>query len=206
VNIKKRIRLLQVLAAKGFSLPYKSIPGVISAKALDEHIKLYEGYKALLKRVDEELKTADLPKKHMPDHPFRALKDAETHALGGVLLHELYFENLTNKPSSIKGLEIEKCIKDQFGSMAEWKQCMRAVCLTVGEGWAVMAMNDEKDCRILMVNGHNAGTMFGYEPLIVIDEWCHAYFLEWGADKAGYTDAVLECLNWDAINQRYLSV
>src|SRR3974377_1121101 len=126
-GIKQRIRWLQALGAKDFSLPYKSISGVISTKALEEHLKLFQGYKDTLKRIDENFETMgkdEVPKKTAWDHPFRAIKLAETFALGGVILHELFFNNLTNKPSDVNGLTVEKFIKEHFDSMAEWRHCM----------------------------------------------------------------------------------
>jgi Fe-Mn family superoxide dismutase len=206
-DIKKRIQWLQALGAKSFSLPYKSIPGVISTKALEEHLKLYEGYKDLLARIDEKFETMgkdEVPKKHMPDHPFRALKEAETYALGGVLLHELYFTNITNKPAESNGLEIEKFIKEQFGSMAEWRHCMRGSAMET-RGWVVFTCDQAGDYRILMMDSHDHGGAFDQTPLVVVDCYEHAYWMDHGVDRATYVDGVLKHLNWEEINRRYLA-
>lgn len=207
LGISERIKLLQSLAAKPYTLPYKSIPGVISARALTEHLKLYQGYKDLLTRVDEKLNTIgkdELPKKHMPDHPFRALKEAETYALGGVILHELYFENLTNKPVDGKGLDVTAFIKSEFGSLSEWKACMRAAIMEA-RGWVVFSVGSDGKARILMMDAHNEGAVFYQEPLVVIDVMEHAYWMEFGVDRGGYADGVLDHLNWEEINRRYKS-
>lgn len=206
-GIKQRIRWLQALGAKAYSLPYKSIPGVISAKALEEHLKLYEGYKDLLARIDSKFETMgkdEVPKKHMPDHPFRALKEAETHALGGIILHELFFENLTSKPSDFKGLEIEKFIKEDFKSLSEWKHCMRGSIMEA-KGWVVFSVDHEGQYRILMLDAHNVGAMFYQEPLVVIDCYEHAYWMDHGVDRGAYADGVLAHLNWEEINKRFLA-
>jgi superoxide dismutase, Fe-Mn family len=206
-GIKKRIRWLQALGAKEHSLPYKSIPGVMSAKALEEHLKVFQGYKDTLKRIDEKFETMgkdEVPKKHMPDHPFRALKEAETYALGGVILHDLFFNNLTNKESDVKGLEVEKFIKEHFDSIAEWRHCMRG-SLMEARGWVVFCTDNQGGYRILMLDAHDHGAMFGCTPLVVIDVYEHAYWMDHGADRAAYVDSVLKCLNWEEINRRYLT-
>lgn len=207
VDIKKRIQWLQALGAKSFSLPYKSIPGVVSAKALEEHLKLYEGYKDTLKRIDENFLTMekdDVPKKTAWDHPFRAIKQAETYVLGGVILHELYFANLTNKPSEVNGLEIKKFIEEHFDSMAEWKHCMRG-SLMEARGWVVFSIGKDGSYRILLMDAHDNGASFDQTPLVVIDCYEHAYWMDHGVDRASYVDGVLKHLNWEEINRRYLS-
>lgn len=207
ISLKERVAALQALGAKKFELPYKSIPGVVSAKALEEHYKLYEGYKELLKRIDEKFKTMskdEVPKKHMPEHPFRALKEAETHALGGILLHELYFENLISKSSDIKGLEIEKFIRTDFSSLSEWKHCMRGTIMEA-KGWVVFSKDSNNGSRILMLDAHNVGAMFHQEPLVVVDCYEHAYWMDHGVDRGTYADGVLDHLNWEEINKRYLT-
>lgn len=203
--IRQRVLALQSLAAPKYSLPYKSIPGVISTKALEEHLKLYEGYKDLLARIDEKFETMgkdEVPKKHMPDHPFRALKEAETLALGGIILHELFFENLTNKPSDFKGTEIEKFIKQDFQSFSEWKHCMRGSIMEA-KGWVVFSVDPDGQYRILMLDAHNVGAMFYQEPLVVIDCYEHAYWMDHGVDRGTYADGVLAHLNWEVISERY---
>lgn len=178
-GIKKRIQWLQALGAKSFDLPYKSIPGVVSAKALEEHLKLYQGYKDTLKRIDESFLTMgkdEVPKKTAWDHPFRAIKQAETYALGGVILHELYFGNLTPKALEVNGLEVEKFIKENFDSMAEWRHCMKG-SLMEARGWVVFSVDRAGDYRILLMDAHDCGAMFDQTPLVVIDIYEHSYWM-----------------------------
>jgi superoxide dismutase, Fe-Mn family len=206
-TLQDRIAILQSLGAKSLTLPYKSIPGVISARALEEHLKLYQGYVDTLKRVDAQLETmskADVPKKTAWDSPFRAIKQAETYALGGVILHELFFANLTPKASDCKGLEIEKFIKQDFGSLNEWKNCMRGSILEA-RGWIVFAVDGLGHYRILLLDSHDCGAMFGHTPLVVLDAYEHNYWMDWGADKAGCVDGMLSHLNWEEINRRFLA-
>jgi superoxide dismutase, Fe-Mn family len=206
-GIKKRIQWLQALGAKSFDLPYKSIPGVVSAKALEEHLKLYQGYKDTLKRIDEGFLTMgkdEVPKKTAWDHPFRAIKQAETYALGGVILHELYFHNLTPKESSGNGLEVEKFIKKHFDSMAEWRHCMKG-SLMEARGWVVFSVDKAGDYRILLMDAHDCGAMFDQTPLVVIDVYEHAYWMDHGVDRSTYVDEIFKHLNWEEINRRFIS-
>lgn len=207
ISLQDRISILKSLATKKFTIPYKSIPDLISVRALEEHHKLYEGYVDTLKRIDqsfENMSVNGIPKKTEWENPFRALKQAETYALGGIILHELYFTNLTPKPIDPKGLEIEKYIKKEFGSIKQFKNCIRGSIMEA-RGWAVLAIDKQGQCPILMMDAHNEGLVYGSEPLIVIDAYEHNYFMDHGADKGVCADGMLGHLNWEEINNRFVN-
>lgn len=206
IPLQDRLSILKSIATKKFTIPYKSIPGLISVRALEEHFKIYQGYIDTLKRIDkvfENTSANGIPKKTEWENPFRALKQAETYSLNGIILHELYFTNLTPKPIDPKGLEIEKYIKKEFGSIKQFKNCIRGSIMEA-RGWAVLTIDKQGKCPIFMMDSHNEGLVYEHEPLIVIDSYEHSYFMDHGADKGVHADGTLEHLNWEEINNRFL--
>jgi Fe-Mn family superoxide dismutase len=193
---------------KPINLSYGAIPGLISGRALDEHYKLYTGYIDTLNRVDENIRACPIPEKHQADHPYRLLKEAESFAIGGVLLHELYFQNLTTTPShALIYLDIEEAISNKWGSMESWWREMRATAL-MARGWAVLGACeiDPTDLRVFMLDSHNVGAMFGYSPIAVIDCFEHSYWMDHGTDRETYLDRTFKALDILEINKRYIEI
>jgi Fe-Mn family superoxide dismutase len=185
-------------------LEFDELRGVVSPRALAEHYKLYEGYVETLARVDESLQACPRPDRHLADHPYRAIKEAETYAIGGVLLHEMYFGNLSANPGAPPA-QIIQAITTKWGSPSAWWTEMRAAALTA-RGWVLLGMCeiDPNDMRIFMLDSHNVGAMAGYSPLCAIDVFEHAYWMDHGANRTAYLDGLPRFLKWSEINRRYM--
>jgi Fe-Mn family superoxide dismutase len=187
-------------------LPYKSIPGLVSAEALAAHVALADGYAASLARVDKALDSASLPSKRTLEHPFNALKRAETYAIGGVLLHDLYFGNLC--PGGIsphRDMAIVRSLSERFGGVQEWWAHMRATALSAN-GWAVTAVCevDPSDIRIFLCDQHDMGASFGYSPIVILDVYEHSFWIDFPNDRARYLDACVHNLEWREIERRFV--
>ena len=78
--------------AKKFEL--KGLDGISENQISQHRDILYAGYVNKLNEIEERLKNCDISKANQIFSDLRALKSEETFALNGVILHELYFENL----------------------------------------------------------------------------------------------------------------
>jgi len=189
------------------ALPYDHIEGLVSERFLTEHVKLWQGYLAMLRRVDRRLSDplagGGSPKL---DSPLRLLYEAQSYALNGALLHELYFENLGAEPSNpdpsaALTAAMRRCSDVAGCSMTE--QLILAG-LVSKSGWAMMSYDfDHGDLRIQSIDSHNDGVSMRNMPLIVLDCWEHAYWGDWGVDREGYLKKALTHLRWNVINRRY---
>jgi len=205
MNLINRIKFFKSFGSKDLSFPYIEIPEVISANALQEHLKLLKGYQDTLKRIDNQLKDLhDLPKKVEWENPLRSLKEAETFSLGAVILHKLYFDNLSDKKSTCKELEIEKLLKEQFGSITKFIEYFKSVCLE-SRGWVILTIDNERYCRVLMMDTHNQGAIFNQIPLLVIDNFEHAYWMDHGSNKIEYVNKIIDYINWEFVNDRLVN-
>lgn len=199
---------MSLVLPEPLKLDYRELPGAISARELAEHYKLYLGYRDMLKRVDGALPQVPLPSKHMPESPLASLLWGQSYALGGAFLHERYFGGFTTnliRPMIL--LAIEGLIERQWGSKEAFDADMIAAGLQA-RGWVVLAVcvSCPDDLRILTLETHDEGSPFGYCPLLVIDVYEHAYWMDFGTDKAGYLTNVMRYVNWPAIDARYREI
>ena len=179
------------------------IPGILSKRAVEEHRKLADGYQKTLDRVNQALTNPTLPTMHQPESPYRALKEAEHYALGGVVLHELFFGNIAANIVRIQLLlEVERCIESTWGSLENFRAELRAACLSA-RGWAVLSLDPFGRLRILMLDSHDIGPVMGSVPILVIDMFEHAYWMDYGADRASYVEGILNHVDWMEVNRRF---
>ncbi len=146
--------------------------------------------------------------KRAPEHssstysPLRVLKVELTFALGGVRNHELYFKQLGGKGGSPGG-ELAKQIDQWFGSFDEWVLDMTCTALT-SRGWAWLAWDRDGQYLFNHVGDtNNLYPVWNAAPLIAIDMYEHAYFLDHRQDRQKYIEALLYNLDWQVIEERF---
>jgi|SRR5579863_3020997 len=189
------------------TMTWASLPGAISAKQQQEHWKLYLGYLEALKRIDGRVPRSEKPLKGIVDSEYRGLKEAESYVIGGSLLHGMYFEQFLLKSRRQGETRIEGQISKIWGSQGEWWKDFRA-CAMNARGWAVLAVCeiDPNDLRIFLLDSHNMGSMFGYSPLVVLDAYEHAYWLDFGVEKGDHFDNLIKYLDWTKIDERFMQL
>lgn len=190
-------------------IPFQAPLDGISPKTIEiHHDKLYAGYVA----KKDEIQTALQPLEHGGDlstanqtsSALRALKDGETFAVNGVYLHEYYFSVLggDGKPQGA----LTDALATQFGSIENFIAYMSA-CGMAARGWAVLAWDtQEQALRVYTGDAHNHGGVWGCLPIIVLDVYEHAYFIDTGSDRKTYIANFWKNLNWEAANALYAKV
>jgi len=181
---------------------YKSLKG-ISERMLAEHLKLYNGYVAKSNEIVDKLAsgTVDLSKSAATYSEFRALKLEQTFNGNGMYLHQFYFENLSDNGGQAEG-EVKKEIEKNFGSFEKWKDEFVATGMA-GRGWAVLGLNLE-DGKLynLLYDAHNIGGFVTLVPILVLDVFEHAYFIDYGTNRKDYINAYLNLINWSVVRKR----
>lgn len=180
---------------------YNLILDGISERTLKEHYKLYEGYVNKTNEIWDKLLTADKSKANATYSNYRELKLEETYALDGVKLHELYFENLGGSGGPAVGL-IASIIECDFGTYENWLTDFKA-CALSARGWTALCF-DPIDLKLhnYLQDLHNHGIVSRSTPLLIIDTYEHAYFIDYGADKKGYIEAFMKNVKWSEVNRR----
>ena len=118
-----------------------------------------------------------------------------------VILHELYFDNMTNEDSNPTGAA-NAAIADRFGSVDRWIDDFRAAAMS-SRGWAVLAWHPVNGRLYnLATDAHDDGPMWFGVPLVVVDMYEHSYYIDFQNRKADYVDGFIEHLNWVEIDRR----
>lgn len=175
-------------------LNYKSLPG-LSEKLLSEHHDvLYAGYVKKLNEIRAKLDTADRAEANASYSLFGELKREETFTANAIKLHEAYFETLggSGQPSGA----ILEMINRDCGSVDVWRSEMVAAGIA-SRGWVVLAYDLDLHCLITYIcDTHNLGCIWNAVPLIVLDVYEHAYYLDYATGRKGYIEAFLNSLDF----------
>jgi Fe-Mn family superoxide dismutase len=153
---------------------------------MEAHVRLYEGY----------VKNVNL----LGTLEWSEMKRRMGFELGGLRLHELYFENLT-PGGSYPSPAFEDALVAAWGTFKKWQDEFEAVVQMRGIGWAIL-YQDPVDGRLSnhWIGLHEEGHPPGFRPLLVVDVWEHAYV---GMTRSEYFSAVSANLNWESIKSRW---
>ncbi len=181
----------------------------ISDQTLEMHFKLYEGYvketNNLSERITEFIKDANVDQEEMP--AYSELKRRLGFEYNGMVLHEYYFENLqkgggTGDPARTS--KFAKAAEDSFSSYEIWKADFVGIGKMRGVGWAICYQNPANN-RLSnhWVTLHETGNIAGFQPILVMDVWEHAYLLDYKpAERPKYIEAFFSNIDWNAVGKR----
>jgi Fe-Mn family superoxide dismutase len=171
----------------------------ISRASVEAHYRLYEGYVAKRNEILGQLIAVDLDRANQVYSEVRALKVDLTFAIGGIKNHEAYFAHLGGEGGEPHGA-FRTLVDRDFGSVDAWRADLRATAMAA-RGWAWTAY-DRDEGRLFNYIGDSQNTfpVWNATPLVALDVYEHAYFLDYQTDRASYVDAFFENLDWDAVN------
>jgi Fe-Mn family superoxide dismutase len=171
----------------------------ISRETVEAHYRLYEGYVNKRNEILERLGSADAAAANQVYSEFRALKVELSFAIGGIKNHEIYFEHLGGAGGAPGGL-IGRLIERDFGSVEDWARDLKATGMS-GRGWAWTAY-DWDEGRLFNYAGDTQNTfpIWNATPLVALDVYEHAYWLDFQTDRASYIDAFFANLDWGVVN------
>jgi superoxide dismutase, Fe-Mn family len=171
----------------------------ISKATIDAHYKLYQGYVNKRNEILGKLAEVDLGSANQVYSDLRALKVDLTFAIGGIKNHELYFEHLGGLGGDPEGA-FGSLVKRDFGSIDDWRADLKATGMA-GRGWAWTAYDwDEGRLFNYIGDAQNTFPVWNATPLVALDVYEHAYFLDYQTDRASYIDAFLANLDWNVVN------
>jgi Fe-Mn family superoxide dismutase len=171
----------------------------ISRETVEAHYKLYEGYVNKRNEIMASLADIDLAAANQVYSEVRALKVELSFALGGIKNHEIYFEHLGGGGADPDGA-IGSLIARDFGSADAWRADLKATGMA-GRGWAWTAYDwDEGRLFNYVGDAQNTFPIWNATPLVALDVYEHAYFLDYQTDRASYIDAFFDNLDWDVVN------
>jgi len=171
----------------------------ISRESVEAHYKLYQGYIAKRNEILGKLDGVDLSAANQVYSDLRALKVDLTFAIGGIKNHEIYFEHLGGDGGEPDG-PFGQLVERDFGSVDAWRDDLKATGMA-GRGWAWTAYDwDEGRLFNYIGDTQNSYPIWNATPLVALDVYEHAYFLDYQTDRASYIDAFFANLDWGTVN------
>ena len=169
----------------------------ISRESVEAHYKLYEGYVSKETRSSPSSRTSTSPPGTRCT-PRSGRSRSSSFAVGGVKNHEIYFEHLGGDGGEPTG-PIGDLIERDFGG-ADWRADLKATGMA-GRGWAWTAYDwDEGRLFNYIGDPQNTFPIWNATPLVALDVYEHAYFLDYRTDRAAYIDAFFDNLDWGTVN------
>ena len=130
------------------------------------------------------------------------MRDLSFH-LNGHKLHSIFWMNMRKpkKDNAPSGKLLEK-IDEQFGSFDAFKTEFGGAAKVVeGSGWAAL-VQDGDDLHVVQIQNQNLMFVAETTPLLLLDVWEHAYYLDYKNDRGKYVDAWWQVVNWDDVAGR----
>ncbi len=195
------------LEPKKFSDSLFSMKG-ISKKTIEEHLKLYQGYVNKYNEIQEKLAALgddEYGKANQVFSNIRELKVELSFAWGGVVNHEIYFSHLGGKGSEPKGKLLEQ-IKKDFDSFENYKKDLKATGIAA-RGWVFTGWN-KREARLFnyLSDSQNTYLVWGVRPILALDVYEHAYFIDYGVNRGSYIDAFFENLDWKRVEENFQDI
>lgn len=179
----------------------------ISAKTIEEHMKLYGGY----------VKNANSILEKMPEYRSYTAQDAfAPYVVGelgrrfsfeynGMRNHEVYFSSLEGGPRALPDGELKTLITETYGSLDACVAEIKALALTRGIGWAVL-WHDRRDNRLLTswVDEQHLGELNGCAMILGLDMWEHSFVADYQpSGKKQYVEDYFANLNWEKVEENF---
>ena len=192
-----------LVTGKPKSLKHDSIPGFLSAAQIAPHHTAHyggalSGYSAADAAIEQAVKTGE----PLNAASFGALKRAVNSKGNSVVLHELYFDGLAPKAPD-PSAEVRGAIENRFGSIDKWATDFIASAKEAA-GWAMLVKHPVNGKLYNIVSDEHAmGVLWMAIPLVVIDTYEHAFYIDYQNRKGEYVEKFVSHIDWHEVNARF---
>ncbi len=197
---------MQKYTPQEFNLP--ELAG-ISAKNIEEHLKLYKGYVTNANNVVEKISTLSegmFKDKEDNGYVIAELFRRFAFEYNGMRNHEVYFNSLSGGPKTLNpDSALAKLINETCMSLDILLMGFKNMAMTRGVGWAVL-WYDKRDNRLLAnwVDEQHLGQLNGCTMILALDMWEHAYVYDYPTSaKKDYIEAFFANLNWGVVEENF---
>lgn len=180
----------------------------ISAKNIEEHLKLYAGYvkhsNLILQKIEELGQDSE-----KNAYALGEVQRRFGFEYNGIRNHEVYFESLSGGATPLAdGSALKAAIEKEWGSFDAWLARFKAIALTRGIGWAMLYW-DRKDGRLLnaWIDEQHLGQLQDCALVLGLDMWEHSFVADYQpSGKKQYVEDYFENLNWSAVEENFSRV
>ena len=188
---------------------YDALEPHIDKETMEIHYtKHHQGYTNNLNAALDkhpELKDKDLESilKNINDVP-EDIRVAVRNNGGGYLNHTLYWETMAPASNQEPKGELLEAINTAFGSFDDFKEKLsKTAAGRFGSGWGWLVLKDDKTLDIISTANQDSPLMDGLRPLLGVDVWEHAYYLNYQNKRPDYLKNWFDVVNWDRVEELY---
>lgn len=189
-----------IYTAKQFNI--KPLQG-ISARTIEEHLKLYEGYVKHTNLILEKIKS--LAGVTESAYELSEARRRLGFEFDGMKNHELYFELIQGEATELSDSALSQAINSQFGSFDAWLLDFKTLAKTRGIGWAILYYDKSNNTLLnSWVDEQHLGHLVGLTPICAIDMWEHSFVADYQpSGKAQYIDDFMSQIDWSVAEKAF---
>lgn len=187
-------------------LRHKEVPGFLSAAQIaPHHTAHYGGALKAFTGIDQKFEDSFAKGTPIDPAAFETMQRQKSSRGNSVLLHELYFDGLTPQAADPAD-HLRKAVEKRFGSLDKWSADFVASAKSAA-GWALLVVHPVNGRLYNIVSDEHAqGPLWLAMPLVVIDTYEHAFYIDYQNRKAEYVEKFLRFIDWAEAGRRYQSV
>ena len=190
--------------------PHDALEPYIDKRTMEiHHGKHHQGYvnklnAAIKGHHDLTHKSIEDLLRNIDDVP-KDIRQAVINSGGGHANHTLFWSIMIPGGSEPTG-KVAEAIQSTFGSFDAGSEMFAKAAKThFGSGWAWLVVDDKKKLQIYSTSNQDSPLMKGHTPILGLDVWEHAYYLNYQNRRADYVDAWGNVVNWKMVNANYIA-
>ena len=190
--------------------PYDALEPSIDKRTMEiHHGKHHQGYvnklnAAIGNHHDLEHMSIEYLLRNIGKVP-AGIRQAVINSGGGHANHTLFWSIMIPGGRELTG-KVAEAIQSTFGSFDAGSEMFAKTAKThFGSGWAWLVVDDKKKLQIYSTSNQDSPLMKGHTPILGLDVWEHAYYLNYQNRRADYVDAWGKVVNWKQVNANYVA-
>jgi superoxide dismutase, Fe-Mn family len=182
---------------------YAALEPHVSGRIMELHHDKHHA--AYVKKANAALEQLDEARAKEDFTRISALERALAFNLSGHVLHSIFWQNLTPSGGGQPTGELAAAITRDFAGFERFRRQMDAVASSImGSGWAALVFEPiAHRLLVTQIYDHQSNLNQSGIPLMVVDAWEHAYYLQYQTDKARYFEALWKVWNWQDVADRF---
>lgn len=138
---------------------------------------------------------------------FRESQGDILYNAGGVVNHELYFDNLSKSNNTMIPEPLKSALISKFGSIDNFKNKFIDLGNSLqGSGYTFLAVDENQELKILNLKNQESPFSFKMDPIIALDVWEHAYYIDYGNNRKIYADNFWKLIDFSKVNEKYQNI
>lgn len=192
---------------------YNSLEPHISRKTMELHYNSH--YLKYLKNLNDVLTKNNFLYQYPKEDLFENIdifpiqdRDAILYNAGGVVNHELYFSSMKPKNDTVLIPEpLQSALMKKFGSIENFmNQFLGLASFLPGSGYTFLVVKPDKELYLLNLANQDTPLSYGMKPILAIDVWEHAYYLDYYNNRKKYIEEFMKIIDFNEVNKKYQEI